>query len=170
MAKTLKFTQDQLDKATEWRDKHSIDREQRAGLILLCIEKTGCSRETAASIFGVDVRTVHDDLERIRNPDTMNKGQWGGGNYHNMTFEEEELFLKSHLDDAEAGMIISVPKLHEEYNNIVGKITPPSTFYRLLKRHNWRKVLPDTRHPKGDPTLQEDFKKKHLKFRWMKFS
>ncbi|MDR2367034.1 MAG: winged helix-turn-helix domain-containing protein [Deltaproteobacteria bacterium] len=170
MARTLNFSQDQLDKAIELRDKHSIDREQRAGLVSLCIAKTGCSRETAALIFGIDVRTVHDDLERIRNPIIDNIGLWGGGNNHHMTFDEEESFLNSYLDDAKAGLIISIPKLHNEYNNIVDKITPASTFYRLLKRHNWRKVLPDMRHSKGDPALQKDFKKKHSKFRWLKLS
>jgi hypothetical protein len=32
--------------------------------------------------------------------------------------------------------------------------------YRLLARHGWRKVAPDTRHPKSRPEVQEDWKKK----------
>ena len=31
--------------------------------------------------------------------------------------------------------------------------------YRLLARHGWRKVAPDTRHPKSDPLTQELWKK-----------
>jgi hypothetical protein len=76
-----------------------------------------------------------------------------------MTFEEEESFLNSYLDDSKSGLIVSIAQLHKEYDNIIGKTTPASTFYRLLQCHNWRKVLPDTRHPKGEPSLQEDFKK-----------
>ena len=34
-----------------------------------------------------------------------------------------------------------------------------STTYRLLARHGWRKVQPDTKHPKGDPVKQDEFKK-----------
>ena len=30
---------------------------------------------------------------------------------------------------------------------------------RLLARHGWRKVAPDTRHPKSDPLAQEQWKK-----------
>ncbi|MDR1084686.1 MAG: winged helix-turn-helix domain-containing protein [Deltaproteobacteria bacterium] len=41
----------------------------------------------------------------------------------------------------------------------MGRVTPRSAFYKFLNRHNWRKVLPDTRHPKRDPLLQEEFKK-----------
>jgi hypothetical protein len=31
--------------------------------------------------------------------------------------------------------------------------------YRLLERHGWRKVAPDTHHPKSDPAAQEEWKK-----------
>lgn len=31
--------------------------------------------------------------------------------------------------------------------------------YRLLARRGWRKVAPDTKHPKSDPLAQEDWKK-----------
>ena len=34
-----------------------------------------------------------------------------------------------------------------------------SVVYRLLARHGWRKVAPDTRHPKSDPLTQEQWKK-----------
>ncbi|MDR1488029.1 MAG: winged helix-turn-helix domain-containing protein [Deltaproteobacteria bacterium] len=170
MARTVKFSQGHLEKAIELRDKHSIDREQRAALIVLCMANTGCSRENAAAIFGIDIRTVHEDLERIRNNDAPVRGQWGGGNNHLMTFDEEAKFLNNYLDEAKAGHVITMPELHNKYNELVGKITPASTFYRLLKRHKWRKVLPDTQHPKADPALQEDFKKKLLKMRWIRLS
>ena len=31
--------------------------------------------------------------------------------------------------------------------------------YRLLERHGWRKVAPDTRHPKAQPSVQDEWKK-----------
>jgi hypothetical protein len=40
-----------------------------------------------------------------------------------------------------------------------------SVVYRLLARHGWRKVAPDTRHPKSDPIAQEEWKKNSPK-RW----
>jgi hypothetical protein len=40
-----------------------------------------------------------------------------------------------------------------------------SVVYRMLARHGWRKVAPDTRHPKSDPIAQEDWKKNFPK-RW----
>jgi hypothetical protein len=29
--------------------------------------------------------------------------------------------------------------------------------YRLLERHRWRKVAPDTRHPKAESAVQEEW-------------
>jgi hypothetical protein len=40
-----------------------------------------------------------------------------------------------------------------------------SVVYRLLARHGWRKVAPDTRHPKSDPAAQLDGKENFRK-RW----
>ena len=34
-----------------------------------------------------------------------------------------------------------------------------SVVYRLLARHGWRKVAPDTRHPKSSPAAQQEWKK-----------
>ncbi|MBE7500196.1 MAG: winged helix-turn-helix domain-containing protein [Verrucomicrobiales bacterium] len=34
----------------------------------------------------------------------------------------------------------------------------PSVVYRLVQRHRWRKVAPDTRHPKTDTPGQETWK------------
>jgi hypothetical protein len=44
---------------------------------------------------------------------------------------------------------------------------PPSTVYRLLARHGWRKIAPDTCHPKRDVEAQETFKKTSQKI-WQK--
>jgi hypothetical protein len=42
----------------------------------------------------------------------------------------------------------------------LGRPVTHSVIYRLLARHGWRKVAPDTRHPKSDPATQEQWKKK----------
>ena len=39
-----------------------------------------------------------------------------------------------------------------------------SVLWRLLARHGWRKVAPDTRHPKSDPLAQEAWKKNSPKY------
>ncbi len=39
-----------------------------------------------------------------------------------------------------------------------------STLYRVLARHGWRKLAPDTAHPKGDPLQRDAFKKTRRRF------
>ena len=41
----------------------------------------------------------------------------------------------------------------------LGRPVAASVVWRLLARHGWRKVAPDTRHPKSDPAAQEAWKK-----------
>jgi transposase len=168
MARQITFSKEELDRAKDLRDNHTNEREYRAALIVLLKANSDLTREQIAYIFGIDTKTVHNDMETIRNSENKIKGEWGGGNNKLMTYEEEEQFLGGFLEDAQTGLIITIPELHFEYDQRVGRQTPRSTIYRLLKRHNWRKVLPDTRHPKGDPAVQEEFKKKHSNWKWIK--
>jgi hypothetical protein len=39
----------------------------------------------------------------------------------------------------------------------VGSAVAPSTVYRMLDRHGWRKVIPRPRHPKADMQAQDAF-------------
>ena len=168
MARTTTFTDDDLERARNIRDEHKNDnREYRAAIILLLKSETDLTKEQIANIFGIDPKTVYSDIESILNPKETKK-VWGGGNNRLMTIEEEAQFLDKYVEEATAGHIITVPQMHNDYNLLVGRKTPKSTFYRLLKRHKWRKVLPDTRHPKGDPKVQKEFKKKHFGNRWIR--
>src|SRR5487761_739939 len=46
-----------------------------------------------------------------------------------------------------------------ELAETLGRKVAPSVVYRLLARQGWRKVAPDTRHPKSDPLAQAEWKK-----------
>ena len=51
--------------------------------------------------------------------------------------------------------------IKKAYEQELGKSVPKSTVYRMLARHNWRKIVPRPRHPKADIEAQEAFKKLH---------
>jgi transposase len=167
MARPFKFSKKELERALELRDNHKNEREARAAACFILMAESRLSREEAARAFGIASKTASDDIDRIRSPDLTPKGIWGGGHNHLMTIEEETQFLEEFKNKAIDGELPTMPELHAEYNKRVGKNTPKSTFYRMLKRHEWRKVLPDTKHPKSDPEIQEDFKKKHSKYKWI---
>jgi transposase len=83
-----------------------------------------------------------------------------GGRYHEyLTKEEEERFLSPFFQNAERGEITTVSEIHRAYEEQVGQKVHHTTIYRLLERHNWRKLVPRSVHPKADIQAQEDFKK-----------
>jgi hypothetical protein len=75
-----------------------------------------------------------------------------------MTIEEEREFLHNWEARAIQGGVISVPPIHAALVERLGRSIPLSTTYRLLARHGWRKIQLDTKHPKSDPAVQEEFK------------
>jgi transposase len=82
-----------------------------------------------------------------------------------MTLEEEREFLAPWLKLALAGSLVVVSPVRAALAERVGQPVRASLVYRMLARHGWRKVAPDTRHPKGDPQAQQDWKKNSPK-RW----
>jgi transposase len=67
--------------------------------------------------------------------------------------------LQPWYDKAETGLIMTVTPIHEALENYVGQKISIKSTYRMLHRNGWRKVKPDTRHPKADPQVQEEYKK-----------
>ena len=65
-----------------------------------------------------------------------------------MKFEEEEQFLSKYLIQAEKGQIVEVSEIKKEYIEKVGHSISNEQIYRVLHRHNWRKVMPRSKHPK----------------------
>ena len=84
---------------------------------------------------------------------------WGGRRRQNMTRDEEARIVAPFFHTAKKGGILTVSPIREAYEQAVGHRVPDSTIYRILARHGWRKLAPDRRHPKADPSAQEAFKK-----------
>jgi hypothetical protein len=80
-----------------------------------------------------------------------------GGNRRNLSQEAEESLLTPFVAMAEKGRILIVSDIHKAYETAVGHPVPPSTVYRMLDRHSWRKVMPRPRHPKANPEEQEAY-------------
>lgn len=83
----------------------------------------------------------------------------GGRRRQNLTLEEETQFLMPFFDRARAGAILVASEVKQAYETVLGRKVAESTIYRLLERHDWRKIAPRPRHPKADPAAQAAFKK-----------
>ena len=110
-------------------------------------------------ILGISERTVFRNRGSIRNQDERRQNTWGGRRHYSMTIREEQDFLRTWEAKANEGGVLSVPPVHAALMETLGRSIPMSTTYRLLARHGWRKVQPDTKHPKSKPEIQEEFKK-----------
>lgn len=83
----------------------------------------------------------------------------GGRRRENLSRAEESLFLASFIEKAGAGGILIVSEIRDALEVRLGRSVALASAYNLLHRHDWRKLVPDKRHPKSDPEAQEAFKK-----------
>ncbi len=140
------------------RDAHELRRAQA----FLLPYTLGFSLERVATIIGKSYATT----ERLRREFTVavRSGQiprqdWGGRRRQNMTFDEEQNLLTPFFEKAKEGGILIVAPIKIAYEEKTGKNVAESTIYRMLSRHNWRKLAPDRRHPKSNPAILEEYKK-----------
>jgi transposase len=154
---------DEVQKAKQLRDKATTVSEYRKALSVILVAEYGFDADRAADALGISRRTIFRDRNNIRNQDDTSKKTWGGRRNSTMTIEEERDFLSQWQEQATRGGVLTVPPLHAALVERLGHAIPQSTTYRLLARHGWRKVQPDTKHPKSDPAAQVEFKKNSRK-------
>lgn len=147
----------------------SLEELRAAQAVLLPAELNTTLTETAA-LIGVGRATVARLQTSFRQSGKRNgvwdkRRNWGGRRNALLTVAEEEEFLKPWLEQALAGGVLVVSPLRAALAQRLGKKVKASVVYRLLARHGWRKVAPDTRHPKSDPQAQAEWKKNFPK-RW----
>jgi transposase len=70
------------------------------------------------------------------------------GHRRNMSYDEESALLREFEEEAKAGKVVEVSEIKRVYEEKVGHRIGKGQIYRVLKRHNWRKVMPRSRHPK----------------------
>jgi transposase len=164
MARAASFTDEEIAKARQLRDRATTAMELRKALSVLLVAEAGLDAGKTSDILGISERTVFRNRGDVRNQDEVVRNTWGGRRRYCMTIEEERDFLHNWETRANEGGVLSVPPIHAALVEKLGRSIPMSTTYRLLARHGWRKVQPDTKHPKSDPEIQEEFKKNSL--RW----
>lgn len=124
----------------------------------------GCTVEEVAEILGISKVTVSRMRKRFRESlktagsAVARKGR-GGRRHELLSPEEEKEFLQPWIEKAKEGGVIGVPPIHRALEKRVGREVATATTYNMLARHGWRKVQPDTKHPKSDEASQEAFKK-----------
>jgi len=125
--------------------------------------------KAAAKVLGVGRATVarlQAGFRRRKGSAQRPRRRWGGRRRALMKLEDEQAFLEAWKPKAEQGQLVVVTPLRGALEERLGRRVKPSVVYRLLERHRWRKVAPDTRHPKAQPSVQEEWKKKRYPKSW----
>lgn len=159
MARTARFTDEELQKALKLRDDAATVAEFRKAMSVILSAKLGLDAVSTSELLGTSRSTIFRNRGEIRNQDDIAKKSWGGRRRYLLSLDEEQEFLASFEAEASVGGVLSVPPMHVALIKRLGHAISPSTTYRMLARHKWRKVQPDTKHPKSDQSVQEEFKK-----------
>jgi len=112
--------------------------------------KTGLSEST--------IRKVHAAFLR-RGEAALTTRPRGGRRRAHLTVAEEAAVVQPFLAKAKAGGVVEIGPIRRAYETKLGTPIAPSTVYRVLHRHGWRKIAPRPRHPRADLVAQQAFKK-----------
>jgi transposase len=99
---------------------------------------------------GVSVGTVHKVISEYnrKGAEALSTPGKGGRRNQYLTQEQEKVFLETFLKKAARGEIATVAKIKEDDEKLIGQTVHKTTIYRLLERHEWRKIVPRQSHPK----------------------
>jgi transposase len=139
----------------------------KSALAVLLPAKAGLTLEETAGILGVGTASVNRMQARFDLGGTFPSEQrnWGGRRKSLLTPQEEVEFLKPWAEEARnAGLLVLSP-IRAALARRIGQPVKASVVWRMLARHGWRKVAPDTKHPKNDPKVMKAWKKNSRK-RW----
>jgi transposase len=145
------------EKMKEAKDPRQLQRWQIIYIALLQPRKA----EEIAQCVGVSKSLVQKIIPRYNHEGIHAiEIKSSGGRYHDyMSVEEEKEFLAPFWERARRGELTTTKEIHQAYEEQVGKSVDVTTIYRLLGRHDWRKVMPSSVHPKADIEAQDAFKK-----------
>ena len=152
---TIEIAQIAIGQAT------TLDELRQAQAVLLPL-LYGLSLEQTAQVIGVSPGWACQLRRRFiagRFVGAAGAPAAGGRRRQNMTIEQECEFLAPFIEQARNGGILVVGQIKAALDKRLGRTVALSSTYSLLQRHNWRKLVPDKRHPKSDPAAQEEWKK-----------
>lgn len=162
MAQPTKLSKETVQRARQQVETAHTAEETKRALSVLLPAELGIAQARAAQVLGIGLAT----LKRYQTATFLEvrkkcpqRRQRGGRHNETISLEMECDFLGEWAQQASEGGVVVVKQLREALQRRVGAKIPLYTMYRMLTRHGWRKVAPDTKHPKSDPAAQEAYKK-----------
>ena len=130
-------------------EKQTQDKQISRRLRILMLRYDGLSNSEIAEKVGLcSVRVSQIVSEYKKNGLSAFVQKKYGGNHRNMSESEEREILKEFEEDAAKGTVVIAREIKRAFDGKLGRDTGRGYIYMLLKRHNWRKVMPRSKHPK----------------------
>lgn len=147
MVRKLTISPEEYEKIAK-AEKATKDKRISRKLKVLMFRYEGLDNQTIAERLGISsTRITHLIGEYTRSGLEEYARIKYGGNHRNMSEDEESEILAKFKAKAEAGQVITVAEIKKAFDEKLGRDTGRGYIYMLLGRHNWRKVMPRSRHP-----------------------
>jgi transposase len=156
------FTTDQLMAwVKEAPDKAAYQRR----LAMWLTHSAKLPAHQVAEMLVVSVQSVWKWLGEYNTlgPSGLDRKGRGGRRWALMSLEEEREFLAQHLALAQSVDVLTAKHLHPALCRKLGQEVSLDYVYKLLHRHEWRKLAPRPHHAKQDPAASVAFKKNSTK-------
>lgn len=114
--------------------------------------------------LGVSKGFVRKVIQQYNRQGEIGLSTPGKGGRHNcyLSWEQEKELIDSFKEKARRGQVATARQIQQAYEKKCGFTVHKTTIYRLLKRHQWRQIVPRPSHPKKDQNAIEEFKKTFL--------
>ena len=167
MPRPIHYTPEVVADAQQQVKTAKTAAELRAALAIVLPSHFGLTRKQTAKAIGLSTSRVGGLRAAAQNPKTKPKNTHGGRRRQRMSLPQEKEFLAPWENQAKSAGMLIVPPLHQALEKHLGGKVHHAQVYRMLARHGWRKVAPDSTHPKTDPAAQDAWKKNSRKW-WPK--
>lgn len=104
------------------------------------------------------VRKVIQQYNRQGESGLSTVGKGGRRNCY-LSWDKEKQLIDTFKEKARRGQIATAIQIQQAYEQECGFTVHKTTIYRLLERHQWRKIVPRPSHPKKDLSAVDEFKK-----------
>lgn len=149
------------EEMTVWvREAPSRDDYQRRLAIWLTSMGTFHAREVA-DMLCVSKQAVWLWIGQYNRagPDGLRRQGRGGRRWAFLTWDQEKELLESMAERARSGEIVTAKQMLSDIEKRLGAKVSLGYVYKLMRRHNWRKLGPRPRHVKANTETQEEYKK-----------
>jgi transposase len=161
MAISIPFLEGTVERMDELlADSKGLSAREHARVMCVRLLALGWEARDVAEAVGLTRSSVYRRKAEYlsEGEGTLSTSGWGGRRGGVLSVEEEAEFVAHFEDAAREGQLVTAAVMLAELERRCGESPDPSTLYRILARHGWRKVIPRPRHPQADPERQEAFK------------